>query len=66
MISISAVGVGALLDVEVVAGRGAVEVGVEELLELRKPHLLVLELLHLLAGLTNVLSQRQRPMLRRW
>ena len=65
MISISAVGVGALLDVEVV-GRGAVEVGVEELLELRKPHSLVLELLHLLAGLTNVLSQRQRPMLRRW
>ena len=65
MISISAVGVGALLDVEVVAGRGTVllvEAGVEEL---RRPHSLVLELLHLLAGLTNVLSQRQHPMLRR-
>lgn len=40
--SISAVGVGAPLGVDVVVGRGAVEVGVEELL--RRPYSLVLEL----------------------
>ena len=69
MISRLAVDVGAPGDVGVGLGRGTgllVEVEVEEPLELRKPQLVSIGALHLLASLTNALSQRQRPMLRRW